>query len=158
VAIVGGSWTYSGNPAASDKDAARFLIGDTDGADQLLSDEEIEWLLGESTSVYGAAAKALETIVAQGRFVDKSVGDLSLSASQRAEQAMALVKTYRAKAAKAAAVPYIGGVSVAEKQAQERNPDVPSPAFRRGQFDHPGTSQDGDGGHGLVGESTRFRG
>ena len=39
MAIIGGNWTYSGNPAASDKDAVRFLVGDTNTSDQLVSDE-----------------------------------------------------------------------------------------------------------------------
>ena len=32
--ITGGDWNYSGDPAASDLDAVRYLIGDTDGQDQ----------------------------------------------------------------------------------------------------------------------------
>ena len=38
------SWEYQG-PSASDKDEVRFLIGDTDVEDQLLSDEEIQYLV-----------------------------------------------------------------------------------------------------------------
>ena len=41
------SWTYSGNPADSRKDALRFLIGDTIEAEPVLQDEEIEFLIVE---------------------------------------------------------------------------------------------------------------
>ena len=39
------AWEYEG-PSASTKDEVRFLIGDTDFEDQLLSDEEIQFLVG----------------------------------------------------------------------------------------------------------------
>lgn len=39
------AWTYSGDPSASDKDAVRFYIQDTDVTFQLINDEEITFLL-----------------------------------------------------------------------------------------------------------------
>ena len=50
------SWTYSGDPATSDKDAVRFLTGDTDAGDQLASDEEIAYALSQRPDVRLAAA------------------------------------------------------------------------------------------------------
>lgn len=81
------TWTYSGNPASSEKDAVRFLIGDTDTSDQLLSDAEINYVIVESGgSRYQAAHDAAYAIA--GKFSrmaqSKSVGDLSISYADRA--------------------------------------------------------------------------
>jgi hypothetical protein len=80
------AWTYSGDPSDSEKDAVRFLIGDTDTTDQLLSDEEIQYTITESGSLYQAAhdcAYAIASSFAR-MATSKSVGDLSLSYSDRA--------------------------------------------------------------------------
>ena len=80
------SWTYSQDPTNSPKDAVRFLIGDTNAAQQLLQDEEIAWCLSEvNNEPYRASANAcsnlasLYTGLAQSE--SKSVGGLSLSKS-----------------------------------------------------------------------------
>lgn len=39
------AWSYSGDPSTSKKDEVRFLIGDTNINQQILSDEEIEYML-----------------------------------------------------------------------------------------------------------------
>lgn len=39
------SWTYSGDPATSPLDEARFLIGDTDKNAPIMQDEEIKYLI-----------------------------------------------------------------------------------------------------------------
>lgn len=39
------AFEYSGNPASSEKDAVRFLVGDTDPSEPLLDDAEIEWII-----------------------------------------------------------------------------------------------------------------
>lgn len=80
------TWTYSGDPADSEKDAVRFLIGDTDTTDQLLSDEEIVYTITTAGSLYQAAhdsAYAIASTFAR-LATSKSVGDLSLSYSDRA--------------------------------------------------------------------------
>jgi hypothetical protein len=55
------TWTYVG-PATSDRDKVRFLIQDVETTRQLLSDEEIAWLLTEWADVYDAAANAAEVL------------------------------------------------------------------------------------------------
>lgn len=81
------TWTYTGDPSVSNRDKVRFLIGDTDTNDQLVNDEEIAWALSEGGSIY-QAAHDLCTVIAS-KFArlatSKSVGDLSLSYSDRAE-------------------------------------------------------------------------
>ena len=39
--------SYSGDPAASEKDAVRFLLGDTDMTEALVSDEEISYAIAK---------------------------------------------------------------------------------------------------------------
>jgi hypothetical protein len=146
MAIVGGNWTYSGDPAASVKDQVRFLVGDTDGADQLLSDEEILWLVSEFGNPYLAAAQAAEAIYSGGKLVDKKIGDLEIKASMRADQFMKLAKSLRRRAGRGA-MPYAGGISIADKDAYRDNTDIPTPAFEEGQYDHPRAILDGDGRH-----------
>jgi hypothetical protein len=63
------SFNYSGNPAASDRDAMRFHLGDTNPSAPLLQDEEIDYLLdlhlGEMDLLW-VASLAAEDIA--GRF------------------------------------------------------------------------------------------
>lgn len=77
------TFTYSGNPGASALDEVRFLIQDTDTDDQLLSDEEINYLLSAyDDDAFGAAIAAVTSLIAQAARVQeesKTVGDLSLS-------------------------------------------------------------------------------
>ena len=83
------TWTYSGDPSANARDAIRFLIGDTDTTDQLLSDEEIAWVNTEAsgtptatTDLYDAAYRCCLTIAAKlARQADKQIGDLSVKLS-----------------------------------------------------------------------------
>ena len=77
------TFTYSGDPGASALDEVRFLIQDTDTNDQLLSNEEIEYLLlAYNEDAFGAAIASMTSLIAQAARVQeesKSVGDLSLS-------------------------------------------------------------------------------
>lgn len=81
------TWTYTGDPNVSQRDSIRFLIGDTDTTDQLVNDEEIAWVLTDTDSIYQAAHDLCTVIAAKfARLAtSKSVGDLSLSYSDRSE-------------------------------------------------------------------------
>lgn len=48
------SWSYSGDPSDSNLDAVRFYVQDTDANDQLISDEEIEFLVAQWNPIYGS--------------------------------------------------------------------------------------------------------
>jgi hypothetical protein len=99
------AWSYSGNPASSDLDKVRFLIGDTNTANQLLSNEEITWLLAEwNDNAYVAAANAAYSLSAEfsGKSdFSRSVGDLSLSTQYgaQAERYGALAQRLQVQAA-----------------------------------------------------------
>ena len=82
------AFTYGGDPSASNLAKVRFLLSDTNSADYELEDAEITYLLTEwGGDVYDAASAGAEVIA--GKFAkaatSKSVGDLSLSFQNRAE-------------------------------------------------------------------------
>ena len=152
------TWTYSGDPSSNARDAIRFLVGDTDTTDQLLSDEEIAWVNTEAsgsatgtTALYDAAHRCCLTIASKmSREADKQIGDLSVSLSQRA-------KAYRDQAATmkelsgregGVPVPYAGGITISDKEIDAENPDLFRGRFRSGQFENvrDGGSTDLDSG------------
>lgn len=78
------AWSYSGNPAASEKDWIRFQLGDRLETAQSLSDEEIAYLIAEYASQgrYKPASKAAEAMAANymaTSVTQKKSGDLQLS-------------------------------------------------------------------------------
>lgn len=132
------SWSYSGDPSTSDLDAVRFWIGDTDQADQLVQDEEIDFLLGRYSDPLAAAAHAAEALAAKfARLVDKTLGDYSVKLSQKVEHYRQLAKSLddMAKGKLKLVSPYAGGISISDKMAQERDRDRVKPRFRRGMMD-----------------------
>lgn len=83
--------TYSGDPATSELDAARFLVGDTDIDNLVLSDSEVDFLLANNNDLYSAASEYATTLGAHfGRKADKSVGDLSIRYSDRRDHYLEL--------------------------------------------------------------------
>lgn len=83
------TWSYTGNPTNSLRDACRFVIGDTDANNQLLTDQEVDWLLVQwENNIYTAGAEACVAI--SGKFTAKadysrSVGDMSISTQYQAQ-------------------------------------------------------------------------
>jgi len=76
------TWTYSGNPGASALDEVRFLIQDTDVNDQLLSNEELNYLISVYHDPYSAAVAAVVSLIGRASRQEeesKRVGDLSLT-------------------------------------------------------------------------------
>ena len=123
------TWTYSGDPAANDRDQVRFTIGDTDTTDQQLNDAEIAWLISARGSASLAAPYAAEAIAAKlARESDssKSVGDLSLSQSlsARSQKYYELANRLAVQAGNFdPPVPWV-------------NPDALGPEFSVGQMDY----------------------
>jgi hypothetical protein len=96
------TWTYSGNPGASDLDEIRFLIQDTDTNEQLLSNEEINYLFDAYGDAYSAAVAAVGVLIAKASKTaeeSKTVGDLSLSVKSgaRLAQWQALMTSLKAE-------------------------------------------------------------
>jgi hypothetical protein len=138
------TWTYSGDPSTGNKDAVRFQIGDTDTNEQLLQDEEINYVLAnEGGSVLQAAHFAVQGIVAKLAkkvdVTDKSSA-MAIRRSQKFDQYRELLASLRKKIAIHKGAPYLGGESVSDKQTAEDDTDRLQPAFTRSLHDVPGTN------------------
>lgn len=97
------SWTYSGNPAASDLDRLRFLTGDINPDEPVLQDEEFTFLIAE----YGAnenllrynAFRQIATIFA--RDIRRSLGPQSEDPTERLKFFKEQQAYYRSKLGRA---------------------------------------------------------
>ena len=135
------TWTYTPDFTAQ-RDRVRFLVGDTNTADQLVSDEEIQYMGTIEGSDFSVAAGCCEAIAGVlGRKVDMTEGKLSIKLSQRSKGYMDRAARLRARAA-LEAVPFSGGASVADKIAANADSDRIPPAFWRGQLDNPEAVQE----------------
>lgn len=95
------TWTYSGDPSASAKDAVRFLIADTDVDNQLLRDAEITWALAEhDQNVRRAAADCLDVVATDQAMVAKvmKVLDITTDGAKLAEALRKQATALRAQA------------------------------------------------------------
>lgn len=131
--------TYSGDPTSSPKDEVRFLVGDTGELDGNfeLSDPEINYqfkvINGNAAPPaqgnFLAAAYCADALVARyKKAADKAVGDLHIAYSNLLKNFQAIASRLRARAAIAAAPMYVGGLSIAQKQAIRADPDLISTA------------------------------
>lgn len=131
------TWSYSGDPAASDLDAVRFYTGDTNSARELLQNEEINFTLAAHSNQRLAAAVCADAIAAKfAREADQRVGDISKSLSQVSKAFYALATRLRAEVGKRAA-PRFPAASKDWKQTQREDTDLVQPAFSVGQGDNP---------------------
>jgi hypothetical protein len=135
------SWSYSGDPAFSSRDAVRFYIGDTESSAQILMDAEIDQTLTIYPNAFLAAAQCARTIAGRySRKISKRVGDLSISYSDLAKQFFTLADELAAQGNTMGVVPYSGGTSIADMQTVVSNTDRPKPDFWKKQFDEPPAS------------------
>lgn len=94
-------WTYDGDPDGNRTDEVRFMVGDTDPADPLVQDEEIDYVLTLHVPAVGkpawlAAAWTCDAIAGKfARRMQQSIGSLSRSAQQQYEHYRDLAAHYR---------------------------------------------------------------
>lgn len=140
------SWSYSGDPADSDKDQVRFRVGDTDTTDQLVSDEEILWAISAEPSTIYASALILENLAARfARQANKWVGDLRLELSDRAKAYERQAKQLRQQASiTSGGIPFAGGISISDKDSYRDDTDRVRPSFHRDMFINPGGDTSSD--------------
>jgi hypothetical protein len=134
------SWNYSGDPADSDLDAVRFYVQDTDTLDQLISDEEIEFLIAQWVPVYGSlimvASMAAEAIAAKfAREVSYSADGVSIGVQELQQKfdALALSLRDQYKQFDIGGGPDIGGVLYSDYP----DPTIRPTIFAVGQNDNP---------------------
>jgi hypothetical protein len=102
-------WSYSGDPASSDKDEVRFLLQDVDPQVPLLTDTEINYLIAEWTPRFGS--NTMVASVAAAIISRKFAGVARVDADGVSVDTSSLSKTY-------------AGVAVQLKQEYEEGADV----------------------------------
>lgn len=119
------SWTYSGDPSKSQKDAARFAIGDTDSAKPLLQDEEITYLINESNGNNNLLMYTLFTHVAItfAKDIKKSLGPQAQDPTERLHFFEAQMNIYKQKLSQAGiSIPNFAYPKVFHKGMQNNPP------------------------------------
>lgn len=123
--------SYTG-PSNSTRDETRFLTGDTDTTDELLTDDEYDYLLAEYTNPMWAAAVACDAIATKlARKVDTTVGRASKSLSQAAQAYADRANHLRRRASVQSATIKAGGISRTDKDTVEDDTDRVEPRFQR---------------------------
>jgi hypothetical protein len=126
------AWTYDTSQLASSKlMQVRYLVGDTRSTDQQVEDEEINFALTQRPTIYGAAATVCRSLSAQlSREADTVDKDLRTTLSARATAYGRRAADYELKAAtRGGAMPYAGGISIADKVTNELDIDRVPPQF-----------------------------
>jgi hypothetical protein len=138
------SWTYSGDPASSPKDTVRFLIGDTDPARKLVSDEEILFALAESGGDPVLASKRVlgVLLIRFSMMGEVEIGDYRFDARDIAKLLQGIKDGLDAVAAIQTGVWYAGGISKDDKWFVKSDSDRVPPRFHRGMQRNQATRED----------------
>jgi hypothetical protein len=132
------TWTYSGDPADSSLDAVRFTIGDTDTTDQLISDEEIAYMVALHGNIKRAASESARAIAAKfARLMSRSIGGLQADFSAKYRQYLELADNLLTKDELQPVSPYISGYTRSAKEAVELDTDREPTFSRKGIMDNP---------------------
>lgn len=131
------AWSYSGNPSNSSRDAVRFLVGDTDTTDQLLSDEEIDYLVTLHGTVPRASSESARAIAAKyARNMSRSIGGLSADFAAKYRQYMELADRLLTMEEAYPVSPFISGYKRSEKESRELDNDRETTISRKGIHDN----------------------
>lgn len=113
----------------------RLLIQDTQTTRQLLQDEEIDWYQTQEVNVYTAAAACCDSLVVRaGSIKSKKISEFAIQYDPDFYRKLAMQLRARGQSYQ---VPYAGGISIADKLAQQADPDWAPPAVSRGLDDNP---------------------
>lgn len=126
------TWTYNlAALATAPLSQVRLLIGDTDIANPLLQDEEINFFLIRRPNTYGAAAEACRSLSV--RFATEATtkaGDSEIMYSDISKAFALRAQTFESQAANSGSgSPYAGGISQSDKFNQEQDTDRVAPQF-----------------------------
>ncbi len=131
------TWTYAGDPSVSDLAAVRFLVGDTDTTDQLITDEEINYLITEHGMTYHAASATCRAISAKyARLMQRSIGGLSADFAAKYRQYGELADALMEKSDRQAVSLYASGWKKAAKEAIDDDTDREQIFGRKGGMDN----------------------
>lgn len=130
-------FTYGNDPAASDVDAVRFLVGDTNPDRPLLDDREVEWAISQFPDQNLAAASLADHLF--GFFASKGdfkVGPVNKSYSKVADLFKQKAAQLRAEACKGA-IPSFPAINFTTKRVLQENTDLTRPQILVGISDNP---------------------
>lgn len=90
---------YNGDPAASPRNEVRFLIGDTDPTNELLTDQEIDYLLTQANGIVIRAAyrSVLRLLSKASKSKTKTVGPTTISHGEQVSNWQSLLDTLAAQ-------------------------------------------------------------
>ena len=127
--------SYGGDPTTTTRDDVRFRLGDTDTANEILTDTEIDALLTQFTSVPLAAAQGCLRIIAEfARDIDRSGLGMRATRSQKVQHYRDLYTSLLRESNKNVEIS-VGGLSISEKDSFGEDTDAVQPAFEVGQDD-----------------------
>ena len=131
------TWSYSGDPSSSTLNAVRFLVGDTDTTDQLISNEEITYFVTEFANARRAASEAARAIAAKyARLMSRSIGGLSADFSAKYRQYLELADNLLTKEEMKPVALFISGYTKSQKEIVELDSDRESTFSRKGIMDN----------------------
>ena len=132
------TWTYAGDPSATSLASIRFLIGDTDTTDQLLSDEEINYLIVEEGASYKTASFACRAIAAKfARLMQRNIGGLGADFSAKFRQYSELADALTEKNDAQPVSLYASGWKISAKEVIDSDTDRENIFGRKGGMDNP---------------------
>lgn len=140
-----GEASYSGDPSSSKKDQVRFLIGDTEPDDWVLTDAEIEYCVtmrGNTENIYLVASDAaLQASFKYARTINRTVGTLNLSRGDSGNPWEERSKVLRRLANERKVGPILASDDLQWEINSSPGGRRP-PLFHLGQFDYPPTTPD----------------
>jgi hypothetical protein len=136
------SWTYSGDPQKSTKDAVRFLVGDTNSDEQLATDEEILFALSTGGDNMWVAASFIADALAT-KFAtmadSEEIGPIKVQYTNRVQQYTLKAKALAAKTYQFAQINvYGGGIDIQDKVTQAQDETLTGSNIRIGMNDFVG--------------------
>ena len=142
------TFTYSSTSIGTNLAKVRLRLGDTDSDDPLLTDEEINTFLADSSSgtdIRGASLKACRAIVAKfARNVNDSVAGINSSKTSKFSQYKELLAVLEDDVrASSTATPFVGGISRDRSDTADDDDDFRPHSFGIGMHDND-TSDDDD--------------
>ena len=135
------SYTFTNNPAGSNRDLLRTLLKDTSSGSAKFSDEALDWFLANSANVWYAAAEAADGLAAHlvSGGGSKQVGDLRIDYAGGAAGWRSAAQRWRIRGNRDAK-PFAGGVTVSDKDTEKADTNRAAPAFSVGMHDYTGST------------------
>jgi hypothetical protein len=132
------TYSYSGDPSASDLDWVRFTIGDDSGPPWMFSDEAILATIAAQGTKEAAAVDLLRNQAR--RLAQRASFTIGRFSERYAESARLLNEKANELAATTQVLGlFTGGISKADRAAREADTDRVKPAFQKGMHDITGT-------------------